>query len=155
MDPFTIISGASLGLKAVGAAADWLGLNKEADARKKLARQQYGLDMATLDENERRTRLRNDQTIGAATARAGASGVEMGSGSLQTYLTAMTEEFRKQADWTRQMGELEAKSKRDATIAGANAGQVSSNFKLFGDLGASLYGFGAENKWFGLVGGGT
>ncbi len=48
---------------------------------------------AEFAEQLRRLRLQKEQTVGLATAKSGASGVEFTSASTQHYLTSLTSEF--------------------------------------------------------------
>lgn len=75
-------------------------------------------------EEARKANVQNAMTLGEATARAGASGVEgvlnAGAGSLGLYLQQMNEEFRRQ---------------NEAMIRAANKGQqIESQTNLWNDL---------------------
>ncbi len=122
MDPF----GISLGLGMASAASSWW-----------LRQQQAERQRAETDEALRRTRLQHQVVVGEATARAAASGVEVGGSSMGRYLQAMTDEFGRQERWLELSGHRQA----DATSLSANLG-------AFGDLGGSLFGYAQNNNWW-------
>lgn len=116
----------ALGVGVAGAAASWWN-------RRDQARQQR----AETREQVRRFELDAARTVGLARARGAASGVEFESRSLQDHLSAMTEEFRRQALWMRETGY------RSASITDEAAG-----FGLVADLGSSVIGLGNANNWW-------
>ncbi len=116
----------ALGLGALKSGLDIFGGFQRADRMRR-----------ETDEMIRRFTLQGNRAVGKAQAAGAASGVEYDSGSLTAYLTNMTSEFRKQVDWMRQAGE-----------AGASASELSGVFGGLGDLGGSIFNFGAANKWF-------
>jgi hypothetical protein len=89
------------------------------------------------DEQVRRFEAGAEQRIGMARAAGAASGIEFESRSLQDHLGAMTEEFRRQAQWMREPGYRQARGTDQA-----------STFGLIGDLGGAMLGFGAANNWW-------
>lgn len=88
-------------------------------------------------EQLRRTRAEHARTLGVASARAAASGVEYESGSIQKLLSDMTTEFWRQEEWMRNRGATSA----DITSQASRYGLVS-------DLGQSLFSFGQSNNWW-------
>ena len=91
-------------------------------------------------ERARRAALGNDLELGQAKARAAASGIEMGvtgSGSMQTYLSTMAQEFRRQNEWN----VTQANKAADISLDALTVNQ-------FGDLSRGLFAFGAANNWF-------
>ncbi len=130
----------ALGAGILGAGASFWGNLQQAG----LLREAANLQRQTTDEEVRRFEAQKNQTIGTATAIGAASGVEFQSGSLQKYLSDMAEEFRKQTDWMKAAGyEKAANLERSADIA-----TVAAPFKLFGDVGASLFRFGESQNWW-------
>lgn len=122
MDPF----GISLGLGALSAGTSWFARQSEAKALR-----------AQTEEQVRRMQARNAQTLGQGTAAGAASGVEFDSGSLQSHLSAMSEEFRRQEDLVRQAG-----------MASADATSLAGSLGLVTDLGGALFKYGSDNNWF-------
>lgn len=123
IDPFSI---AALGTGLLKGGFSLMA-GSEAATRKRRA----------VEEASRRLRLDHERTLSTTRAVGAASGVAFESASLQTYLTTMTDEFRKQEDFTRKAGLDEASALQDA--AGIN---------LFSDTLGSLFSFGARNNWF-------
>jgi hypothetical protein len=93
----------------------------------------------TNKENLRRLRERNKQLLGVATARAGASGVEM-EGSLSEYLDAMKKELARQEKWTKQHGGLEERAAKFAMF-GLGAQNVAKGVNDYGNA----TGWGVES----------
>lgn len=92
---------------------------------------------AAAREAARRLRLEHDYTLGAARAAGAASGIEFESASLQTYLTTMTDEFRRQEDFNLKAG-----------LDEASAMETAAGFNAFTDTVGSLFSFGQSNNWF-------
>lgn len=88
-------------------------------------------------EAARRLRIGHERTLSATTAAGAASGITADSGSLQTYLTTMADEFRRQENLLLKSG-----------IEEADAMRSSAAFGLVGDAAGSLFQFGAANNWF-------
>lgn len=110
----------------IGAGASWW-LGNQAEEAKRRA----GL------ESIRRMDRAHAWTLSEATAGGAASGVEMGSTSLQTYLAEMSKEFRRQHDWAaRQVNE------------GADIGEAANALGLASGIGSSLFNFGRANNWW-------
>lgn len=122
MDPF----GISLGLGALSAGRSWYAKQSEASA---LAEQG--------GEQLRRLRAQHAQTLGQGRAAGAASGIEFDSGSLQTHLSAMAEEFRRQEDLVRR-----------ASQGGVAATTLAGSLGLVSDLGGALFKYGSDNNWF-------
>lgn len=102
----------------------------------------YGFDQADQQRAEtaeqvRRFNLIAQRTASEATALGNASGITGDSASLTTYLSAMQKEFSRQADWTKEAGDIRA----DNT-------EMSTLFGTAGDLGGSMFKTGAANNWF-------
>jgi hypothetical protein len=116
----------ALGVGVAGAAASWWNRRDQAD-----------LQRAETREAVRRFERDAARTVGLARARGAASGVEFESRSLQDHLSAMTEEFRRQAQWMRESG-----------YRGAATTDRAAGFGLVADLGSSLIGFGNANNWW-------
>jgi hypothetical protein len=117
---------AGLGLNAIGALAAYRGRDEQARQMR-----------AETDEELRRFKLQSAGRVGMARAAGAASGIEFESGSLQNYLSAMTTEFARQADWMKRAG-----------YQRAAAGKSAAGFGLVSDLGSSLFNFGAANNWW-------
>jgi len=92
---------------------------------------------AETAEAVRRLRLEQARTLGQARAVGAASGAELESASTQAYLSAMTAEFKREADWMARAGAASARSLSQA-----------AGFNLATDLGAGLFQFGSMNNWF-------
>ncbi len=101
------------------------------------AQSQAAQQKLELIETMRRLRLGQKQTMGKAVSRGAASGIEFDSGSLQTFLAAMQDEFDRQADWLRRSG---GKS--------VSATQQAGNWNFASDLGSSMFQFGESNNWW-------
>jgi hypothetical protein len=125
MDPFTL-SAVSLGINAASAGASWWLGNQRADMQR-----------AETDESVRRFQLDRERILGRARAGGAASGVAFESSSLQGYLKTMTDEFQRQAEWMRRAG-----------YAGADITRTSATLGFVGDLGSSVFRFGAANNWW-------
>ncbi len=121
--PFAALS---LGVSALGAGGSLLSAFSAAREHRR-----------QVDEEVRRFEAGAKRTVSEATARGAASGVEADSGSLQTYLAAMSEEFTRQADWMHRTGYTQARAEEQAGILGAATG-----------LGGALFSFGASNNWW-------
>jgi hypothetical protein len=83
---------------------------------------------AAVMETARRLRLTHERTLSETTALGAASGVTMDSAGLQTYLTTMADEFRRQQQFALRAGIDEVNSMEEA--AGWNA---------FGDIAGSMF----------------
>lgn len=135
------ISGAAQGASAGAAFGPWgaaiggiigggLGVFSGNSAREAERRRR-----AIIDEQARRLQAEHDRTISLAQASGAASGIEYDSGSLQTALTTMTNEFRAQEDLFRKTGYQE--------IADAN---TADGWNAFGDLMGGVFSTGANLK---------
>lgn len=89
------------------------------------------------EEAVRRMKLRQEQYLGTATARAAASGVEFDSSSIQTYLTGMADEFRRESEWALKNGMQQASDITTGAFLSAGAGLAQAGF-----------GFAASQNWF-------
>lgn len=123
MEPITIGMAA---LSLYGAASSYFAGQDAAAAKRK-----------ETAEMARRLMRRNNETLSTATALGAASGITSDSKSLTAYLTDMSAEFRRQADWMKQAGE-----------AGASAIELQSQYGAASNLGSSIFQFGAANNWF-------
>lgn len=123
VDPFSI---AVLGATAAKAGFSYIKGISAADQRRR-----------ETAEAVRRLKLQQAQVVGATEAAGAGSGVEVGSKSLTSYLTQMTAEFDREADWMRKAGNR-----------GADAADTAAGFGLLGDLGGGIFKFGAANNWF-------
>jgi hypothetical protein len=92
---------------------------------------------AQTREQVRRDQLGHNVTVGTARVRGAGSGIDFESTSLQDYLTAMQDEFKRQEDWTLRTG-----------MKQASAMQASAAWGLIGDLGGTMTQFGAANNWW-------
>lgn len=92
---------------------------------------------AETAEAVRRMKLRQEQYFGVATSRAAASGVEFDSESIQTYLTGMADEFRRESEWALKNGMQQASDIQTGAILQAGAGLAQAGF-----------GFAASQNWF-------
>lgn len=122
MDPFTL----SLGVQVAGAGLSWWQRRQQADAMRE-----------ETQETLRRFRAEGERRIGLTRTAAAASGFELGSGSLQTYLSDMETEFARQAGWIQRAGSR-----------AAGASDNAANLGLFADLGGALMGYGRNNNWW-------
>lgn len=123
MDPISLTSlGVGVGSSILGMK---LGFDQADQQRKETA------------EQVRRFQLVKTRTESEATALGNASGITSDSGSLTTYLGAMSKEFGRQMDWLRQAGNNRA----DATELSTMLGGATS-------FGSSLFSYGAANNWF-------
>jgi hypothetical protein len=112
-----------------GVAGGILGLaggNAAAAAKKRQA-----------EEAIRRLRIHNAQVLGEAGVGVASSGVDQGSASLQTYLTDMTAEMKRQLDWTRKTGSTDA-----AQV------QQTATFGAMTDIAGAVFKFGQQNNWW-------
>lgn len=116
--------GALLG-GVVGGAVGLLGAGKAADA-------QYRQMMEAI----RRMKVEQAKVTGEAQVAVNASGVEGSSASLQTYLSSMSAEMRRQLDWTRATGGAQIKNTMEAGTWGA-----------LSDWGAAIAKFGQATNW--------
>jgi hypothetical protein len=117
---------AGLGVSGLGALGSFVSTQLSADQMR-----------ADTREQVRRLELQQKQVLGEATARGAASGVEFGSASLSTYLDAMTQEFKREAEWARETG-----------YRAANATAASGALRLGSDVAGSLFQYGAANNWW-------
>jgi hypothetical protein len=74
------------------------------------------------EEAVRRMKLRQEQYFGNAVARSAASGVEFDSSTIQTYLTGMADEFRRESEWAMKNGMRIADAESTTAWLGAGAG---------------------------------
>lgn len=109
-----------------GGVASLLSGNKAAELQKQ-----------TSLEQARRAALGNQLRLGEATAAAGASGVEMGTGSMQQYLSTMAAEFRRQNEWAVKQAQ-----------EGADLSQLANGLGAATNIGKSLFSFGEANNWW-------
>jgi hypothetical protein len=115
-----------LALSAISAGASLISAFGQSSAQRR-----------QTDEQVRRMQAQAAQTVGTTQAAGAASGIEFDSNSLQAHLAAMKAEFERQATWTRRAG-----------YAAADATAISGVLGAGGDLGGSLFRFGAANNWF-------
>lgn len=133
----SVVPGIGTGLgAAIGGVLGGLGglFGSGVDEQAIEARRQQGLEMS------RRAALGHDLQLSQGKALAAASGIESplyGSGSMQTYLSTMAAEFRRQNEWNVQQANKAADISYDALT-----------FNQFTDLGRGLFQFGAANNWF-------
>ncbi len=126
LGPWGALAGGVIG----GAASWWLG-NKAADAQK----------AASLEEERRRERERAF-VLGDATARANASGVEVGvpggpgSESMSKYLADLSMEFQRQHAW--------AVSQANQ---GADLSKLANGINAMSGIGSSIFRWGQSNAW--------
>lgn len=117
-------------MQVAGSVANALGQNAQADLVKERG-----------NEQARRLRLQHAATLGEGTARAAASGFESGvparESSMQTYLTQMADEFRREEDWIRKSADAEASAMKKSAVFGALTG-----------VGSSIFSFGQANNWW-------
>jgi hypothetical protein len=116
----------SLGVSAAGAATSWWNRLGQADQMRR-----------ETDEALRRLRLVQEQKLGAAAAAGAASGVTADSASLTRHLSAMSGEFRREAEWAAAAG-----------YGAAGATSKAAGFGLATDIAGSLFRFGESNAWF-------
>lgn len=119
------LAAAAIGVGALGAVGKFLGGRSQA---RELRRQ--------TAETVRRQKLQAATTVSETEALAAASGVEFGAGesadgstSLQMYLTQMSNEFKRQIEWTRRTGAKQASNTESAAA-----------FGLFSDLAGTAFG---------------
>lgn len=123
-------------MAAAAGAQLGMGLLNAASSRR-LARRQAELQRMETDEAVRRFRAEGTTRISAARAFGAASGIEVDSSSLVGHLTRMTTEFEREARWMREAG-----------YAGARLTEQGADARFIGDLGGSLFQFGAANNWW-------
>lgn len=92
---------------------------------------------ATADEQLRRMRLENAEVVGKTAVGIGASGFDVTSNSLQTYLTLMTQEFRRQQDFFKSSS---GRAADNVELAGILGGAAS--------LGSAMNQYAAASKMF-------
>lgn len=88
-------------------------------------------------EEARRVAARNAQTYGMTSAGAGASGLDMNTGSLAAYLKSMSLEFRRQNDWN-----------VSQAYRGADIARDANAFGDFANIGKGLFGVAAANNFW-------
>jgi hypothetical protein len=121
--PFAAVAaGAGIG----GSVAQWWLGNQAVDAARD----------AALEEERRREKER-DFVLGETRARAGASGIEFDSGSIQSYLADMTAEFARQHSWA------VAQANRAASL-----GKTANTLGLASGIGSALFGYSKSTNWF-------
>lgn len=118
---------------AVALGAKMMG-SLEAYSQRESAIDQMKVDAV---EQYRRTRLASAAKLGETRVQGLASGVTGDSASLQTYLTAMSEELRKESLYSYQTALSRVKDARDA-----------SRMQMYTDYTSSMFDFGAANNWF-------
>ncbi len=103
-----------------------------------MAEENAALEQRELDENLRRQRLQDVQTLGSATARAAASGQRV-EGSLKNYLSFIDNEQGRQLDWLKEAGASRirlnlqaARNQARATRLQAKAKKTSAFTDIFG-----------------------
>jgi hypothetical protein len=111
---------------AAGAGASWL-FGRAGDRQRR----------REVDEAVRRFQAEADQTMGSARATGAALGVETDSRSLTTFLSAMDEELRRQADWMRETGATESRLSSQAGVLDLASG-----------IGGALFQFGQAKNWW-------
>jgi hypothetical protein len=121
-----MLAGLALGLGVASAATQWWLGNKAADAQKE----------ASLEEERRREKERAF-VLGETRARAAASGVEFESGSVQSWLSSMEAEFKRQHEWA-----------LDQAKRGADLSKLSGSLGFATGIGSSLFQYGAAKNWF-------
>lgn len=97
--------GAGVGL--LGGVFSYLGKQSQAQAMR-----------AQAEEELRRRKMADAQTLGQATAAGAASGIEFESGSLQNYLGSMRAEMQRQQEWQRRAGAANASNVSTAATLG-------------------------------------
>lgn len=102
----------------------------------------FGFDQADLMRQEtaeqvRRFTMYARHQEGAATAAGAESGITSDSHSLTKYLSDMTAEFTRQADWMKQSGNRAADLQDSSTL-----------FNALSSFGGSLFSYGQSNSWF-------
>lgn len=134
MEPFSLMG---LGSGIAGAAtSEYLG-SQAAEFHR-----QSGLERA------RREAMQYQQTLGQGEAAAGASGLVYGSGagkvsnqantsSMSLYLAGLSQEFKRRNDWNVKMANQ-----------GADLEALSSDLGAVTDIGRSVFGYAAANKFW-------
>jgi hypothetical protein len=98
---------------------------------------------AEFDQQLRATMMKRDQTLSLATARAAASGFEIGSRSTTEYLAALTGEFNIEIDNIRKARDTSFLASILGTLAGGvggTAGALTNFKKASGTLGNGVGG---------------
>jgi hypothetical protein len=119
-------AGASMATSMIGAGSS-----------RRLGRKAAALQRAETDEAVRRFGAEAQGVLSTTKARGAASGIEADSSSLTTYLSGLAAEFKRQQDWM-----------RDAGYRGARLTAQGANARFIGDVGQSLYAFGASQNWW-------
>jgi len=106
-----MIQWVAAGAAAVGAVSSIIGGNKAKKQAKEAGKANAALIQAETAEQIRRTQMQFDQQLGLTRAMIGASGVTM-TGTPVRYLEFMSNEQRKQLEWTKKAGDMRAKAAR-------------------------------------------
>ncbi len=116
----------ALAFGAGGALTSWWMGNAASSSRRE----------ASMEAIRRQDR-QNAFTLGEATAKANASGVELtGTDSFSKYLADMAEEFRREHDWAVQQANR-----------GASISEVGNAIQGMTGLGSSLFRFASSQNW--------
>lgn len=113
----TLSSYGATGMNVLGGVFSYFGKMQQAKAIR-----------AQAKEEDRRQALSDAQTVGTAVGLGAASGIEIGSTSLQTYLTAMQAEMAKRRGWALGAAGRSAGAMENAAALGA----VTDVMKLIG-----------------------
>jgi hypothetical protein len=123
--PWGTAVGAGVGL--VGGLSRYFGGNAQADAMRRQAAEEL-----------RRKKLQDAQVFGQTTAAGAASGIDFQeSTGLQSYLTSMQAEMRRQQEFMR----------RSAATNASNV-QTAAGFGLLTDLGGTLSNYAKDNAYW-------
>jgi hypothetical protein len=125
------------GIMAVGAVSGFLGGKKAAKQAKKAGQMSANLKIMETNENLRRTQFAQTQVMGEARAKVFASNLQM-KGSPQDYLRILQSEQRKELDWMKKAGTLEANAIKAGGQATARSLMTSATSSLLTGLASSV-----------------
>lgn len=132
-----IVQGA---LDTLHGVANWYATGQQAE----MTRQQADLNEKAVWEQDRRSRLEQKWKLGEAANRAYASGLDVEGSSLQSYLSAMSDEMRRQADWQKDAGMKQVESQRQA----ADTMDTLKWFGIANDMGSSFFEYASSQNWW-------
>ena len=132
--------GAAIG-GVIGGVSGFLGGGGE-DEAEALAEKQVYLIQQTSKENQRRMELALQQKMGYAEAAAGASNIQVGSGSSKRYRKVLESTGRTDMAWEKERSRLEAEIAKDMGQAAASQIQSDSMSSMIGGLTKAAGVFG-------------
>ena len=137
--------GAAIG-GVVGGITGFLGGGAEDDA-KKLAKLQADMIGKATEENLRTARMEMGRAVGGAVATVGASNLQF-SGTSKQYTNAMAAEFKRNMNWQRVKGSMEAEAAKMGGTLTANKIEAAGVSSMMSGLGSAAKSglLGSYNK---------